>query len=215
MGCGRVGSGLALELDRAGHTVAVVDRDPGALAKRLGDRFSGLRVAGFGFDREVLDSAGARNADAFVAVTSGDNTNIVAARIARETYGIPAVVARIYDPGRAALYQRLGIPTVATVAWTTGQIMARLLPARTPPQWTDPFGDLELRQLTPPETWAGHRYRDLGTVGTLSVVAVSRDGTTVSVGDDLVCQEGDIVFAMIPTGAGGDLAARSSPGARR
>src|SRR5258708_4640414 len=138
VGCGRVGSELAGSLEKAGHTVAVVDKNPSAF-RRLPSAFTGQRIVGFGFDRDHLIEAGIERADAVAAVTSGDNSNILTARIARENFGIDRVVARIYDPRRAAIYQRLGIPTVATVSWTTDQVMRRLLPpAEQPHQWLDP-----------------------------------------------------------------------------
>src|SRR5438045_9318134 len=118
VGCGRVGSELAAELEAQGHTVAVIDKNRNAF-RRLPERFTGRAVLGFGFDRDHLEQAGVREAGALAAVTSGDNSNVLTARIARETFQIPNVVARIYDPRRAMIYQRPGIPTVATVAWTT------------------------------------------------------------------------------------------------
>ena len=127
MGCGRVGSSLAQILESRGHTVAVIDQNSDAF-RRLPAGFEGRTVAGIGFDRDVLREAGIEQAEAFAAVSSGDNSNILAARVARETFGVESVVARIYDPGRAAVYQRLGIPTVATVRWTADQMLRRLLP---------------------------------------------------------------------------------------
>ena len=127
MGCGRVGSTLAHILESQGHTVAVIDAEESAF-RRLGHAFAGRRVTGIGFDRDTLREAGIEEAHAFAAVSSGDNSNILAARVARETFGVDNVVARIYDPGRAEVYQRLGIPTVATVRWTADQMMRRLLP---------------------------------------------------------------------------------------
>src|SRR5437764_1020029 len=141
VGCGRVGSELALALERDGHTVAVIDKNRNAF-RRLPERFTGRAVLGFGFDRDHLEQAGIREAEALAAVTSGDNSNILTARIARETFEIPNVVARIYDPRRAVIYQRLGIPTVATVAWTTDQVRRRLLPDRVVSEWTDPSGEV-------------------------------------------------------------------------
>ena len=117
MGCGRVGASLARALERAGHDVAVIDQDESAF-RRLGPSSRAARVTGVGFDRDTLHEAGIEDAYAFAAVSSGDNSNILAARVARETFGVENVVARIYDPGRAEVYQRLGIPTVATVKWT-------------------------------------------------------------------------------------------------
>ena len=139
MGCGRVGSLLARSLEERHHTVAVIDSNPDAF-RRLGASFSGIRVTGMGFDQDVLDQAGIHRADAFLAVSSGDNSNIIAARVARETFGIENVVARIYDPGRAEVYERLGIPTVATVKWTADQVLRRILPAGTEPDFRDPSG---------------------------------------------------------------------------
>lgn len=208
VGCGRVGSELARLLDEQSHAVAVIDRDADALRKRLGEEFSGSRVTGSGFDRDVLDAAGISEADAFVAVTSGDNTNIVAARIARENYEIANVVARIYDPRRATLYQRLGIPTVATVAWTTDQVMRKLLPGDAAPVWTDPLGDVNLVQVPVPEDWAGHAVRELNESGAWSVVAVTRDATTVLSTDDQICQEGDVLFVLVENGRSDDLQSR-------
>ena len=122
MGCGRVGASLSDSLARIGHDVAVIDRDSTAF-HRLSPEFSGERVLGMGFDRDVLLRAGIEEAGAFAAVSSGDNSNIISARVARETFGVERVVARIYDAKRAAVYERLGIPTVATVPWTTDRLL--------------------------------------------------------------------------------------------
>ena len=126
VGCGRVGSELAETLETQGHSVAIVDRDAKAFG-RLYPGFHGQTVTGVGFDRDTLVDAGIERAGAFAAVTYGDNSNILCARIARENFGIENVVARIKDPRRALIFQRLGIPTVATVAWTTDQMMRRML----------------------------------------------------------------------------------------
>lgn len=215
VGCGRVGSELARLLDASGHSVAVIDRNGDALRKRLGEGFSGRLVPGSGFDRDVLDAAGISEADAFVAVTSGDNTNIVAARIARETYEIANVVARIYDPRRATLYQRLGIPTVATVAWTTDQVMRKLLPGDATPLWTDPLGGVNLVQVPVSDRWAGRRVREIDEPGVSSVVALTRDATTVLVTDDLVCQEGDVLFVLSESSRSDQVVDRLADGGTR
>ena len=127
MGCGRVGTLIAQRLEKAGHSVAIIDQNRESF-RRLGSNFDGATVTGVGFDRDTLLEAGIDRADAFAAVSNGDNSNILAARVARETYNVKNVVARIYDPGRAEIYQRLGIPTVATVVWTADQILRRLIP---------------------------------------------------------------------------------------
>jgi trk system potassium uptake protein TrkA len=145
MGCGRVGSTLARSLEDRNHTVSVIDSNPDAF-RRLGPSFGGTKVTGIGFDQGVLDRAGIESADAFAAVSSGDNSNIIAARVARETFGIQQVVARIYDPGRAEVYQRLGITTVATVKWTADQVLRRLLPAGAEPDFRDPSGTIRFQE---------------------------------------------------------------------
>src|SRR2546430_8570926 len=141
MGCGRVGSTLAHILEDRGSTVAVVDRDPEAF-RRLRPAFKGERVTGIGFDREVLSRAGIERADGFAAVSSGDNSNIIAARVARETFGVPQVAARIYDPRRAEVYERLGLPTVATGRWTAAQMLRKLLPEGGESLWPGPPGPI-------------------------------------------------------------------------
>ena len=151
MGCGRVGSTLARSLEDRNHTVSIIDSNPDAF-RRLGPSFNGTKVTGYGFDQAVLTEAGIERADAFAAVSSGDNSNIIAARVARETFGIQQVVARIYDPGRAEVYQRLGITTVATVKWTADQVLRRLLPAGAEPDFRDPSGTIRLDQVPIPET---------------------------------------------------------------
>ena len=160
MGCGRVGSTLARSLEDRNHTVSIIDSEPDAF-RRLGPGFNGDKVTGYGFDQEVLEKAGIRRADAFAAVSSGDNSNIIAARVARETFGIQQVVARIYDPGRAEVYQRLGITTVATVKWTADQVLRRMLPAGAEPDFRDPCGTIRVDQIPVPEIWIGQPHRRL------------------------------------------------------
>src|SRR3954468_234460 len=146
MGCGRVGSTLAHILEDKGHSVAIIDQSPEAF-RRLRGGFKGRRITGFGFDRDVLVDAGIEQASAFVAVSSGDNSNIISARVARETFGVENVVARIYDPKRVAVYQRLGIPTVGTVKWTTDHMLRRLLPEGAHAEWRDPTGHIALAEV--------------------------------------------------------------------
>jgi trk system potassium uptake protein len=203
VGCGRVGSGLARSLSAEGHSVAVLDRSPRAF-RRLKD-WDGRCIVGSGFDRDDLESAGAVGADALAAVTSGDNTNILTVRIARETYGIPSVVARIYDPRRAEIYQRLGIPTVATVTWTIDQVRRRLLPDVDVLDWSDPSGRLTLVERALPEGWAGRPLCELEQPGRLQMVAVSRAGVPRLDGRELVGQEGDVVHMAVLDDALGQL----------
>ena len=194
LGCGRVGSLLAHELDRLGHSVAVVDQDAGAFRKLPAD-FGGTTVKGVGFDRETLENAGIARAHAFAAVSSGDNSNILAARVARETYGVEGVVARIYDPRRAEVYQRLGIPTVATVAWTTGQILRGLLPAGSTDEYRDATGTVTLAEVHVGTSWIGHRISSLEAASGARVAYLTRFGEAIIPTPDTVVQEGDLVHA--------------------
>jgi trk system potassium uptake protein TrkA len=196
MGCGRVGSTLAHILEAQGHTVAVIDRNPEAF-RRLGPDFEGTRVTGFGFDRDTLHEAGIEKASAFAAVSNGDNSNIIAARVARETFGIESVVARIYDPGRAEVYQRLGIPTVATVRWTADQILRRLLPHGAEPEWRDPTGAVVLAEVHIGERWLGKLVRELEAATKSRVAFLTRLGEAVLPDGKTVIQDGDLVHVVM------------------
>jgi len=196
VGCGRVGSELATALEVDGHSVSVIDKNRYAF-RRLPDSFAGKAVVGFGFDRSHLEEAGVGEADALAAVTNGDNTNILTARIARETYEIRSVVARIYDPRRAAIYQRLGIPTVATVAWTTDQVLRRLLPDRSVTEWSDATGTLSIVERPLPDAWAGHRLAELAEGDRFRLVGLTRGGDARVAGREAVGQEGDILHLVV------------------
>ena len=194
VGCGRVGSELALSLERSGHSVAVIDKNAEAFRKRLPEGFGGQKVVGFGFDRDHLVEAGIERADAVAAVTSGDNSNILTARIARENFSINRVVARIYDPRRALIYQRLGISTVATVSWTTDQVMRRLLPAEEQPhEWLDPSGKVCLLDYPIPAVWAGKKLAPLSEPGVYWLVAITRLGAAQVSTPSAIGQDGDIL----------------------
>jgi trk system potassium uptake protein len=196
MGCGRVGSILALILEEKGHSVAVVDQNAEAF-RRLGATFSGRRVAGIGFDRDTLVEAGIEQAGAFAAVSSGDNSNIISARLARETFGVENVVARIYDPARAEVYERLGIPTVATVRWTAEQMLRRLLPVGSEPLWRDPSGSVQLAQVTLDRRWIGHRVTTMEGQSGVRVAFLTRLGEGILPTAETVIQEGDLVHVLM------------------
>lgn len=196
VGCGRVGSELALKLIQGGHDTTVIDKEVRAF-RRLPDNWGGKTIVGFGFDRDVLEEANVKITDALAAVTSGDNTNILTARIARETYDIANVVARIYDPRRAVIYQRLGISTVATVTWTTEQAMRRLFPNQNVQEWSDPSGEVLLVERSLPNRWAGRRLEGLNKDGSVKVVTYSRANITRLVTPEIVGQEGDILHLAV------------------
>jgi len=196
MGCGRVGSALARGLEALAHSVSVIDRDPAAF-RRLSADFAGHKVTGVGFDRDTLVEAGIERAQAFAAVSSGDNSNIIAARVARETFGLDNVVARIYDANRAAVYQKLGIPTVATVRWTSDQVIRRLLPAGTATEWRDPSGQVVLAEVAYSPAWVGHRITRLETESGSRVALLTRLGEGMLPHADSVLQEGDLVHLCL------------------
>ncbi len=200
VGCGRVGSGLGIGLVELGHSVSIIDRNPKAF-RRLPTEWPGTAIVGSGFDRTDLDRAGAGEAEALAAVTSGDNSNILTARIARETYEIPNVVARIYDPRRAQIYLRLGIPTVATVSWTIDQVKRRLLPGSNNVEWSDTTGTLSLMERELPDRWAGKRLSEINVQGEVTLVSVTRAGVARLDIDDLVGQDGDILHLVIANSA--------------
>lgn len=197
VGCGRVGSGLAHAAEAAGHTAAIIDRREKAFI-RLSDSFTGKRIVGVGFDRDRLEEAGIVGAGAVAAVTNGDNSNILVARVARETYGIERVVARIYDARRAAIYERLGIPTIATVQWTIDRVLRRLLPDTPAVEWIDPSARVTLVERPIPPSWSGRKLEELDMAGGVArLVAVSRLGVAQVASPSLVLQEGDLVFASV------------------
>jgi trk system potassium uptake protein TrkA len=196
MGCGRVGSTLARSLEDRDHTVSVIDSNPDAF-RRLGPSFGGTKVTGIGFDQDVLDRAGIEKADAFAAVSSGDNSNIIAARVARETFGIQQVVARIYDPGRAEVYQRLGITTVATVKWTADQVLRRLLPAGAEPDFRDPSGTIRVDHVPVTEAWIGQRTIRFQEQSGSRIAWIDRLGEGMIPTRETVMQEGDLLHLVM------------------
>jgi trk system potassium uptake protein len=196
MGCGRVGSTLAKSLEDREHDVSVIDSNPDAF-RRLGPSFNGTKVTGIGFDQTVLERADIEKADAFAAVSSGDNSNIIAARVARETFGIQHVVARIYDPGRAEVYQRLGITTVATVKWTADQVLRRILPAGAEPDFRDPSGTIRVDQVPVPAVWIGHKTYDFQVQSDSRIAWIDRLGEGMLPTRDSVIQEGDLLHLVM------------------
>jgi len=196
VGCGRVGGELADALGQRGFSVSVIDKKPSAF-EHLHPGFAGSTFVGPGFDRDILEEAGIREADVFIAVTNGDNSNIVCARIAKEHYGCKTVAARIYDPRRAQIYERLGIPTVATVAWTTDQVLARVMPAPQAILSTIGSGDVVAIGTEVPATAAGTRISELNVPGKLLVTALTRFGKTQVANAATIVQEGDFLNLMV------------------
>ncbi|MCG5433907.1 TrkA family potassium uptake protein [Mycobacterium sp. MYCO198283] len=199
MGCGRVGASLAGALSRVGHEVAVIDRDATAF-NRLSAEFPGERVLGMGFDRDVLLRAGIEDASAFAAVSSGDNSNIISARVARETFGVDRVVARIYDAKRAAVYERLGIPTIATVPWTTDRLLNLLTRESGTTKWRDPSGNVAVAEAALHERWVGRRVTELEAATRARVAFLIRFGSGLLPEPKTVIQAGDQVYVAAVSG---------------
>lgn len=198
MGCGRVGSTLAQELDARGHSIAIIDQDPTSFRK-LPSTFGGRTVAGVGFDRDRLIEAGIEQADAFAAVSSGDNSNIISARVARETFNVPKVIARIYDPRRAEIYQRLGVETVASVAWTAQQMVHSITPEFAE-DWHDTTGTVVMAPLTYSERWIGERVKRMSEESGSRIAFLTRLGQSILPTNDTVLQEGDKLHVIFYTG---------------
>ncbi|GAB2751283.1 potassium channel family protein [Sinomonas soli] len=197
MGCGRVGVTLAHTLEDSGHSVAIIDQDDRAF-RRLRRTFSGRKVTGIGFDRDTMKQAGIEEAYAFAAVSSGDNSNILATRVARETFHVQHVVARIYDPGRAEIYQRLGIPTVAAVRWSADQVLRRILPeSGVAGDFREPSGRLVLSEVTLDPSWLGRPLASIERAAGIRVAYITRFGEGVLPTPATAFQEGDTVHAMM------------------
>jgi trk system potassium uptake protein len=196
IGCGRVGTELTVQLSRAGHDCTIIDKRATAF-DRLPPGFKGRKIVGLGFDRDVLEDAGVKDADAFVAVTSGDNSNIVSARVAREYYHVPSVIARIYDPRRAEIYERLNIPTVATTTWGVKQIMLLLTHPREEIKESLAGGDLYRMRLKVPPHLVGKAVSELTIEGQILVVGVDRGGHGFIPTPNSTFQDGDIAQLML------------------
>lgn len=216
MGCGRVGSTLATELERDGHSVAIIDQTREAF-RRLGPDFKGTTICGVGFDRDILREAGIERADAFAAVSNGDNSNVLAARVAREMFGVTKVVARIYDPGRAEIYQRLGIPTVATVLWTTDQILRTIVPKNSNSEWRDASATIQLCQMHLHSDWYGRQVLLIDELTKARVAFITRLGFAIVPDTHTVLQDGDTLHVIIANKdiANVELILKTSPESER
>ncbi len=196
MGCGRVGSTLAHSLASRGHSVAVIDQNADAF-RRLGPDFAGITVTGNGFDRDVLEAAGIERAEGFAAVSSGDNSNIISARLASETFGVRKVVARIYDPKRAEVYERLGIPTVATVRWTADRMLRHLVPEGVVELFRDPTSTVSIIEVPVHEDWIGRHVHELEVACGARVAFLMRFGIGALPTPSMAVQDGDQVFMLV------------------
>ncbi|MFI5842332.1 potassium channel family protein [Catenuloplanes sp. NPDC051500] len=208
MGCGRVGSTLAHNLEERGHSVAVIDQNADAF-RRLGPEFGGVIVTGAGFDRDVLREAGIERADGFAAVSSGDNSNIISARLARETFGVPRVAARIYDQKRAEVYERLGIPTVATVRWTADRILRQVLATGDLEVFRDPTSTVSIIEVPVHKGWIGRKLTSLETAAGARTAYLMRFGLGHLPTASTMVQDGDQVFMLVTDEIAADVRRRT------
>jgi trk system potassium uptake protein len=196
MGCGRVGAELTIQLSQAGHSVAVVDKRATAF-ERLPPGFEAKTIVGVGFDRDVLEQAGIREAEGFIAVSNGDNSNIVSARVAREHFKVPRVIARIYDPRRAEIYERLNIPTVATVRWAAKQIQFLIFHGKEEMRDTMAGGSLMIIQVDVPDHLVGKKVSSVTSEGEIDVVGVDRGGSGFIPKEASTFQKGDLAHFIV------------------
>ncbi len=203
-GCGRVGSYLAYMLEREGHSVAVIDKDPEAF-ENLWEGFSGRRIKGVVFDRDALLEAGIEEADAFVSVTSGDNSNIVSARLAKEHFRVPRVITRIYDPRRAEIYKRLNIPTVASVAWSGHRMLSYISHGELDSEYQFGNGEVDMVRLEVPAHLAGRSAADLNVPMEVQVVCVTRGTGTILATAGTIFKQGDVLYIAVAKESQGKL----------
>jgi trk system potassium uptake protein TrkA len=196
VGCGRVGISLARTLNLKGHQVTVVDKDPLAF-EQLGPTFRGQKVVGIGFDRDTLAQAGIERADALAAVTSSDETNVVTARIARQTFHVPRVVARVYDPRKADIYRRLGLQTVSPVVLATSRLAELVSFSHMDIVASLGNGGVEVVLVEIPPMFAGRTVKDLAAMGEVQVVAITRVGNTFLPAPTATLEEGDVVYLAV------------------
>ncbi len=204
VGCGRVGSEVALNLAATEHDVIVIDRRAESF-RRLGEDFKGTTMVGVGFDRDVLTEAGITPNCAVAAVTSGDNSNILIARVARETFGVKHVVARIYDPRRASIYERLGIATVASVTWTSARVLRHLLLSDSTPDWIDPSARFTIIERRVPAAAAGMTVADVEGSTAGRVAVLGRFGEASIPASNTLLQEDDVLHVVVPADSAAQL----------
>ncbi len=197
VGSGRVGAELAAALEQRGFTVAIIDQVEARFTQRLHPGFHGKKIEGIGFDRYILEEAVIKDADVFVSATRGDNSNVVSARIAKEHYNVPHVAALIYDPRRAQIYERLGISTVASVAWATDQLLARVLPSSESIEWTVGSGEVVVMGVPVPTHLIGKSASELAVPGRVALIALARFGVTMIPEIKTTLQEGDFLHLSV------------------
>jgi trk system potassium uptake protein TrkA len=174
-GCGRVGATIATKLSLEGHEISVIDKNTEAF-ESLRKNFKGQTIKGMAFDGDALKKAGIERADAFLSVTSGDNSNVVSATIAKDVFRVPKIVARIYDPRRAEIYRKFGIQTVSTVTWAANEILTLLTYTSIVRDISLGDGEVQITKAAIPPRLIGRTLNDLSVPGEISVIAIIRGG---------------------------------------
>jgi trk system potassium uptake protein TrkA len=205
MGCGRVGSQVSNLISSQGHDVTVIDHRDTDAASRLGPEFKGRLISGLGFDRDILIEAGVERADAFVAASSSDNANIVAARIARNIFKVPRVVARLYDPRRAEIYQRLGLMTISTTTWGAVRIYELVTHTDLDVVYNFGRGEVSIVAIEAPHSLAGRTVRDLTVIGEFNIISITRDDKAFLPSAGTEFREGDLLHITVQSSALGRL----------
>lgn len=200
VGIGFMGTGLARRLSRQGFNVTAVDQDQQAL-DGLGDSFVGRRVRGVGFDRAVLEEAGIDRTDAVVSCMGSDEANIVVAHVARSTFRVPRVIARLHDLSKADTYRRLQIQTISPNAWGISRTAELLTYRHLDDVYEIGSGDVHLVRADIPALLDGSTVRELTALGEVQIVSVSRDNETFIPTQGTVLADGDIVYAAVATSA--------------
>lgn len=205
MGCGRVGSQVSRLMAGQGHDVTVIDHRDTDAAARLGPDYKGRLISGLGFDRDILIEAGVERADVFVAASSSDNANIVAARIARNIFKVPRVIARLYDPRRAEIYQRLGLLTISTTTWGAERIYELATHTDLDVIYNFGRGEVSIVAIEVPYTLAGRTVRDLTVPGEFNIVSITRDDKAILPSTGTEFKEGDTLHIAVQSSALGRL----------
>ena len=197
IGCGRVGSQLALLLSQEGHNVTIIDKDPDAF-KRLGGTFNGITATGTGFDENLLKELKIDRLDAFVSVTSGDNTNLMASQIAKKMFKVPRVIARVYDPKRAELYRKFGLDTISGTVLVAAMIRDKIIENRFTSYLVE-TGELGVIEMIVGDELKGKRTEELNMPDEFLVITIERKKRVIIPQPDTRLESADKVIGVVRT----------------
>lgn len=204
IGMGRLGAGLAQDLLKKGRQVTAIDSDPESF-EALGTSFSGTRIVGDGMDRRTLEQAKIGETDALIACTGNDEANIVIARIAKNIFLVPHVVARLYDMEKTDTYRRIGIQTISTTAWGIERASELLTYHHLDSICDLGDGSVQVVCIDVPPLLAGHMVRELTAIGEIHVIGIRRGGRTFIPTTGTILEPGDVLYAAMLVSASGRL----------